>query len=84
MDNLTVEQARYLAALHDAQPVLSMAYVLAQGFMGLLRERMEGYGEPGGSPRFREEGGGAEFAQDRNSLARIPVAEMRGETWFPP
>src|SRR5947199_3132067 len=52
--------------------------------MGLLRERMEGYGEPGGSPRFREEGGGAEFAQDRNSLARIPVAEMRAETWFPP
>jgi transposase len=38
-DDLTTEQARYLAALHDAQPVLSTAYALAQGFMGLLRER---------------------------------------------
>src|SRR5207247_4408701 len=41
-------------------------------------------GEPGGSPRTREEGDRAEFSQDRNSLARIPVAEMRGETWIPP
>src|SRR6266516_7803940 len=47
-------------------------------------ERVEGRGEPGGSPRSREEGGCTEFAQDRNSLARIPVAELRGETWFPP
>lgn len=39
VDNLTVEQARYLAALHNAQPVLSAAYALAQGFMGLVRER---------------------------------------------
>src|SRR2546429_8746360 len=50
----------------------------------LANERVKGCGEPGGSPRTREEGGRAEFSQDRNSLARIPVAEMRGETWFPP
>src|SRR5205823_13663345 len=56
-------------------------------FMGhdpLAHERVEGCGEPGGSPRFLKGGGRTWFAQDRNSLARIPVAEMRGETWFHP
>ena len=38
-DDLTAEQARYVAALQGGQPVLSAAYALAQGFMGLLHER---------------------------------------------
>src|SRR5256885_14622862 len=45
---------------------------------------VEWCGEPGGSPGSQEEGGDADCSQDRNSLARIPVAKRHGETWFPP
>lgn len=45
--DLTVEQARYLAAVRDAQPALAAAYALAQDFATMLRgrqgERLDGW-----------------------------------------
>src|SRR5205809_1187496 len=53
--------------------------------MGLLEAYERGGASGTGRfPTFSRRKGRADFSQDRNSLPRIPVAEKRGETRFPP